>query len=255
MAPHAYDEHRLVGHRLIVNLGGPVRFAWHNGDRGREAILPTGGLCLQSDGDTNAPAWADEMTFAAVAIPPALVESLLEERAPAPSQTFAERRCLPEPRAYDYARALAAELSSPGEPLYAETLSIAFTLHLVQAHGLAFGTKCLAPKGKLGAVPLRAATELARAGLADGDVSLEAMAGAAGYSPFQFARLFKATTGLAPHQFVLRLRLERACALIRAGGASLAEVALLAGFYDQAHLTNVFRKALGMTPATYAAGA
>lgn len=255
MAPHAYDEHRLVGHRLIVNLGGPVRFAWRSGDRGREAILPTGGLCLQSDGDTNAPAWADEMTFAAVAIPPALVESLLEERAPAPSQTFAERRCLPEPQAYSYARALAAELSSPGEPLYAETLSIAFTLHLVQAHGLASGTKRLAPKGKLGAVPLRAATELARAGLADGDVSLEAMAGAAGYSPFQFARLFKATTGLTPHQFVLRLRLERACALIRAGGASLAEVALVAGFYDQAHLTNVFRKALGITPAAYAAGA
>jgi AraC family transcriptional regulator len=81
------------------------------------------------------------------------------------------------------------------------------------------------------------------------------MAAAAGYSPFQFARMFKATTGLAPHQYVLRLRVERACRLVRGGAASLAEVALAAGFYDQAHLTNVFRKTLGVTPAAWAASA
>lgn len=99
MAPHAYDEHVLVGHRLIVNLGAPVRFGWRRGDKPQEATLATGGFCLQSEGDTNAPFWSDELTFAAVAIAPGLVETLLEDRAPKPTKTFAERRCLTEPAA------------------------------------------------------------------------------------------------------------------------------------------------------------
>lgn len=252
MAPHAYDEHVLIGHRLIVNLGGAVRFGWKRGDRIREAALSTGGFCLQSEGDTNAPFWREEMTFAAAAIPPSAVEALLEDRTPPATETFAERRCIPEPIVYGYARALAAELSSPGEPLFAEALSQAFVLHLLSAHGQSPEGKRLAPKGKLGPGQLRATVEWAHEHLAS-NVSLETLAAAAGYSPFQFSRLFKATTGLAPHQWVLRLRLERAARLICAGKASLAEVALAAGFYDQAHLTNVFRKSCGVTPAAYAA--
>jgi AraC family transcriptional regulator len=254
MADAAYAEHRLVDHRLIVNLGAPLRFGWHAGDRRREEVLPTGGLCLQSDGETNAPFWRGEMTFAAVALPPAMVEALLEDRAPAPGETFEERRCLSDAGAHGLARALAAELASPGEPLLAETLAQAFALHLVSAHGRARGAKRLAPRGKLGAAGLRRVAEHARENLAGG-LDLAGMAAVAGYSPFQFARMFKATTGLAPHQYVLRLRVERACRLIRGGAQDLAEVALAAGFYDQAHLTNVFRKTLGVTPAAWAASA
>lgn len=248
MAPHAYDEHVLVGHRLIVNLGEPVRFRWKNGDRTQEDVLSTGAFCLQTEGDLNAPFWQDDMTFAALAIAPELVTRLLEDRAPRATATFAERRCQPEPTAHGYVRALAAELSSPSEPTYAEALGHAFTLHLLSAHGLADGAKRLAPKGKLGAGQLRTAVDLAHARLSEG-VALEELAGAAGYSPFHFARLFKATTGVAPHQYLLRLRLERAQRLIRSG-LGLAESALASGFYDQAHMTNVFRKSLGLTPAS-----
>jgi AraC family transcriptional regulator len=252
MAPHAYDEHVLVGHRLIVNLGAPVRFGWRRGDKPQEALLQTGGFCLQSEGDVNAPFWSDEMTFAAVAFSPTLVDALLEERAPKATETFAERRCLPEPTAYGFARALAAELSSPTEPLYADTLSSSFVLHLLLAHGVAPAAKRLTPRGKLGSAQLRATIDMAHERLADG-VSLDELAAAAGYSLFQFARMFKGTTGMAPHQFVLRLRLERAQRLLSRERHSLAEIAVACGFYDQAHLTNAFRKAFGRTPASFAA--
>lgn len=126
-------------------------------------------------------------------------------------------------------------------------------LHLTAMHGRGPSTKRLAPRGKLGAGQLRAVAELAHEQLS-GDISLETMAAAAGYSPFQFARMFKATTGIAPHQYVLRLRIERACRFMRDGTMSLAEIALSVGFYDQAHLSNVFRKAMGVTPGAWAAG-
>jgi AraC family transcriptional regulator len=254
MAAHAYDEHVLVGHRLIVNLGAPVRFGWRRGDKPQEAVLQTGGFCLQSEGDVNAPFWSDEMTFAAVAVAPGMVEALLEDRAPKATETFAERRCVAEPTAYGFARALAAELSSPTEPLYAQALSSSFVLHLLLAHGLAQSGKKLAPRGKLGPAQLRAAIDLAHARLADG-ISLDELAAASGYSLFQFARMFKATTGLAPHQFVLRLRLERAQRLLSRERHDVADVAIACGFYDQAHLTNAFRKAFGRTPAAFAAAA
>ena len=80
MGPHEYEEHTTVGHQLLVNLGGPVRFGWQEGDRRCNANLPTGGLCIQSDGDSNAPHWRDTMTFATASIPPSMVEAALLER-------------------------------------------------------------------------------------------------------------------------------------------------------------------------------
>jgi AraC family transcriptional regulator len=140
LIPMELPEHYIEGHRLIINLGDSVRFGWRSDGRTKEAILPNGGLCLQSDGETNAPFWQDEMTVAAVAISPAFVTALLEDRAPAAPDTFAERRCHSDRLSYDYCLALCAELATPSEPLYAEALSIAFALHLLTAHSRARGS-------------------------------------------------------------------------------------------------------------------
>lgn len=250
MPPHDYAEHVTVGHQLMLNLGAPVRLGWREDARRCESILGTGGLCIQSDGDANAPCWSAEMTFATASIPPLLIATLLGDRAPAGTETFPKRHCIDDPIADAYVRALAKELASPTEPLYVEALSHAFVLHLLAVHGRSRGQKQLVPRGKLQAVQLRQVVELVHEQLAS-DLTIEKMARVAGYSPFQFARLFKATTAMAPHRFVLRLRLERAGRLLRAGVA-ISEVALSTGFYDQAHLSNVFRRELGVTPAQFA---
>ncbi|MDC0667811.1 helix-turn-helix transcriptional regulator [Nannocystis radixulma] len=250
--PYEHQEHVVVGHQLMVNLGGPVRFGWQEDDRRREAMFATGALCIQSEGDANAPFWRDEMTFATASIPPTMVEALLSDRAPSPAATFIKRHCVADRSAEASVRSLVAELSSPTEPLRAEMLCHAFVLHLLGVHGQAPRRKQLAPRGKLGPAQLRGAVELAHERLAC-DLTLEAMAKVAGYSPFHFARLFKATTGLAPHQFVLQLRLERAARLLRGRDPKLGDIALATGFYDQAHFTTVFRKAFGVTPAAFAA--
>lgn len=252
IAPTELSEHVLRDHRLLVNLGGPTRFGVRTGGRVLETLLPTGGFSIQSDGDTNAPFWRDELTLAAVAIKPALVERLLEDRAPAAADTFRETRHVPEPRAYAFVREMAAELATPTEPLWAETLALSFTLHLLASHG-ASKRKALSPRGKLDAAQIKAVGEAARSEL-DGDVSLQRLADVAGLSAFHFARRFKATVGVAPHAWVARLRLERAVRLIR-GGLPLSEAALACGFYDQAHMTNAFRKGLGVTPAALRARA
>jgi AraC family transcriptional regulator len=97
------------------------------------------------------------------------------------------------------------------------------------------------------------AVELMRARLADG-VSLEEMADATGLSPFHFARLFKTATGHPPHEYLVRLRVDRAQELISRHGRThtMAAIAQASGFADQSHMTRHFRRVLGVTPGEFA---
>ena len=83
------------------------------------------------------------------------------------------------------------------------------------------------------------------------DLSLSALAEQTGFSPYHFARQFRQTTGESPHQFVLNQRIECAKHLLRESNLPLAEIALASGFANQSHLTQAFKRALGLTPASY----
>ena len=72
-----------------------------------------------------------------------------------------------------------------------------------------------------------------------------------GYSPRHFIHLFRSTVGLAPKQYFRIRRFSNALARLAAGDAKLAEVALSAGYADQAHLTREFRELAGVTPSLY----
>lgn len=85
------------------------------------------------------------------------------------------------------------------------------------------------------------------------DLSLSALAEQIGFSPYHFARQFRRTTGESPHQFVLSQRVERAKQLLQETELPLAQVALTSGFANQSHLTQAFKRALGLTPASYRA--
>jgi AraC-like DNA-binding protein len=75
---------------------------------------------------------------------------------------------------------------------------------------------------------------------------------ATGLSRYELARQFRAVMGTSPYRYLLMRRLAFARAEI-AGGRALVDVALEAGFADQAHFTRVFTAALGITPARYGA--
>ncbi|CAN5622323.1 AraC family transcriptional regulator [soil metagenome] len=78
-------------------------------------------------------------------------------------------------------------------------------------------------------------------------VRLSALAEIADLSPYHFLRSFRSHFGLAPHAYQMQLRVIRAKDLLFDGRA-VKDVALEVGFYDQAHLTNVFRRYTGVTP-------
>lgn len=84
----------------------------------------------------------------------------------------------------------------------------------------------------------------------DQDLSLVDLATLVHLSPHHFARLFKQSTGFAPHQYVIRCRVERAKQLLLQGELTIASVAYTVGFAHQSHLNRHFKRWLGVTPKT-----
>lgn len=83
------------------------------------------------------------------------------------------------------------------------------------------------------------------------DLRLETLADVAGMSIFHFAREFKRSTGTTPHQYLIKLRVEKAKALLASPDLPLIEVGLKSGFSHQSHFTRLFRRETGTTPNSY----
>ncbi|SDS37080.1 helix-turn-helix domain-containing protein [Pseudomonas granadensis] len=82
-------------------------------------------------------------------------------------------------------------------------------------------------------------------------ISLGQLAGLCALSEYHFARMFRASFGLPPHQYVLARRLDRARQMLRGTMLPLGEIALACGFASASHFTNRFRQVLGGTPGEY----
>jgi len=141
----------------------------------------------------------------------------------------------------------------PGGRLCAESLANVLVVQLIRqmsnqqgANGGGRGSG-----GRLARHALQAVEEYIHAHL-DQSISLAELAAVVHLSEFHFARLFKQTTGLPPHQFVIHQRVERAKRLIAAGRLSLAQIALEVGFSDQSQLTRHFKRLVGVTPKRFA---
>jgi AraC-like DNA-binding protein len=86
------------------------------------------------------------------------------------------------------------------------------------------------------------------------NVSSRMLANLVGLSPWYLVRAFKRHQGVPPHRYQTMVRVNKARALLLAGGR-LAEVAAQTGFCDQSHLNRCFKSVLGISPGRYLSGA
>jgi AraC family transcriptional regulator len=88
----------------------------------------------------------------------------------------------------------------------------------------------------------------------DESITLEDLARVAEISPNYLIELFRQSLGITPHKYVVRMRLERAYALLKEPSLTLLEIAHTCGFQDQSQFTTVFRRYTGATPGQYRRG-
>lgn len=104
--------------------------------------------------------------------------------------------------------------------------------------------------GGLAPYQLKRVCDAMTADLAE-EVPLAALASMVGVSYHHFCHAFKASVGLAPHQWLVERRVERACELLRTTRESVTEIAAAVGYDDPNQLLRVFRSRRGTTPAGY----
>lgn len=158
------------------------------------------------------------------------------------------------PEVIDTLTALRHELltGGPGGRLCAESLANVLIVQLIRQMSARQGSNggIRGLSGRLTPHAFRAVEEYIHAHL-DQNIALADLADVAHLSEFHFARLFKQTTGLPPHQFVIHQRVERAKRLIVAGRLSLAQIAIGVGFSDQSQLNRHFKRLVGVTPKRF----
>jgi AraC family transcriptional regulator len=137
----------------------------------------------------------------------------------------------------------------PSGRLFLDSVEQAMAITLVNGHAVRHRPVQIY-RGGLGSARLRRIKELVHAKMED-DLSLDEMAQSVGLSTAHFARMFRKSTGETPHQFVLRQRVERAKAMLRAAGARVLDVAVACGFKTQQHFAQVFCDVCGVSPTRY----
>jgi AraC-like DNA-binding protein len=158
---------------------------------------------------------------------------------------------VPDEVMYHLSKALLPALERPSEVnnLFADHLFDAVVLHLVSSIG-GLRPRSSRPTGRLSPRQESLATDLLQADLRQ-DVTLAELAAACDLSVGHFARAFRVSMGLPPHQWRLRQRIVRAKALLEQPLTPVSEIAFACGFTDQSHFTRVFGRIVGISPAAW----
>jgi AraC-like DNA-binding protein len=133
--------------------------------------------------------------------------------------------------------------------VYADALSTAIVARLLSATLRSHSTKRPSGSG-LPKWRLKRAIDYIEAHLAE-TVSLADIASSTGLTRMHFAAQFKAATGLRPHEYLLRRRIERAQEMLVGDGMPVVDVALSVGFQTQSHFTTVFTRFVGQPPQAW----
>ncbi len=136
--------------------------------------------------------------------------------------------------------------------LLVETMRVALAAHLLKHYSNLTPSRCQNTEqpGGLDARRMHRLLEFIDANL-HRNMTLSELASEACYSPHHFARLFKATTGESPGQFVKKRRVEAAKTLLTSGDISLTEISARTGFSSQSHFCRSFARVTGMAPTAY----
>ncbi|WP_171115806.1 MULTISPECIES: AraC family transcriptional regulator [Streptomyces] len=232
-------------HLLILHLSGPVTVRRGEGTAALSRTVPAGGLFLQPVGRE----LSVELGGPLDTVHACLTDQALREANEGRPVELSEELGATDPLAEQLMIALdvAVRRWEPSARTYVDHLTGMLAAQLARRHAARPAGPAPVRSG-LSARQLAAVRDLIGERLAE-PLPIADLAAAASLSVSQFTRQFRASTGQSPHQYLLGLRLEHACRLLRTGSAPIGQVAVECGFSHQEHLTRVMRARLGTTPA------
>ena len=231
-------------HQLILHLNGPVTVRRGRTRLTNSQLVPPGGLFVHPAGCQLAVELGGDLDTVHVYLADQALQDSSSDGRPV---ELAEELGVTDPLVEQLMLALDGVVQQwqPAARTYVDHLGGLLAAHLVRTHStgrVSVPTATGLTDRQLARVRALMASRLAE------PLPLADLAAVTGLSVSQFTRRFRAATGLAPHRFLVRLRVDAACRLLRAGSLPIADVAASCGFSHQEHLTRVLRAHLGTTP-------
>jgi AraC family transcriptional regulator len=155
-----------------------------------------------------------------------------------------------DPIMYGMALAMLASMNSneAAQPIFVEYMALAFHAHVVHAYGGV--PERHSNYGGLAPWQMRRVVEVVEEN-PGANHTITMLAQECNLSSSYFARAFKETAGLAPHQWLTRKRIEHACRMLAQTSMELSEIALACGFVDQSHFSRVFTRQEKRSPGKW----
>jgi AraC family transcriptional regulator len=228
---------------ISLHLHNTVDLQRQIGARLERGISYRGGICLEPKGYSGTYFWQgkEPAVVLFLYLAPSLLEQVVAEmgRYDPRQVEMVKQFNFRDPLIEQLGLSLVAELESGGVAgrVYAESLANALVLHLLRLSSTA---SLLPPSSQRNLTQRRISIVQ--------DIPLKDLASSLGMSVSHFCRLFKQSTGQAPHQYMIACRVERAKSLLLQGERTLAQVAHAVGFADQSHLNRHFKHLLGIPP-------
>ena len=244
-------EHYSTKHLLHLNTGGPSSTDWRVDGKNLCAIDQTGSFSLLPAGVPSLVRLKHKTGGIVLEIDPLQLQRTLAEAGSGDKIELKPVFAAPDRQIALLLTAMREDIASgaPAGKLYGESIGNAVATYLAQRYS-STAPKLLVYKGGLSRSQLNRVFEYIEEHLAEG-VGLSDLAAAAELSVYHFARQFRQSTGMAPHQYVLQRKIERAKETLRDPRKSILEASARVGFDDQSHFTKTFRRLVGITPTEF----
>lgn len=251
--PHQLAENYSKQHRIIICAGifsPPLveemiehRFQTKQFSEGDVTVVPADVL--------NSASWDTEYEFITLSFDPSTFTRHTFDLTAVTNVEFIPNFSKPDPLIHNIGVALKSELefSGLGSRLYVESLTAALMAHLLRHYSTQKSISKINSQG-LPKQKLQQVIDYIHQYL-EQDLALAELAAIANLSPNYFSNLFKQSTGLAPHQYVIQCKIERAKQLLLRDELSIADVAHNLGFSHQSHLSRHFKRLVGVTPKAF----
>lgn len=241
-------------HALVLYVRGEARITRCASGHEETDVVEPGDISLNRAHTSSTWKWDAPIDVLHIYLDPLLLERVAcEVYGPSVAPlVLVDRLKVRDPAIVLLGEALVREARSelPGSRLFARALGEQLALHLVRHHVTmhpAAGGSGSGSSARFAPSRIERIQRFVNEHLGD-DLSLASIAESVGLRTHHFARLFRNTFAMSPHQFVLKARLDRATELLRDVRRSIGEVADMTGFADQSHLTRCFKRRYGTSP-------